>query len=169
MRLIIVIIVLLLFLLLIFFLLSLSLSLIVVVLLLSSLSSSSHIHNFNPNIEIPVQFWFTHGFETMHKVWLSIDEVPCWFLRLSIKFQGHAGHKNRRFWLAMCVSGLWIQFEFTYGFQITHKAWHSIYEVPWYFPRSSIKFQGHRGWNIDDLYPIWVRLLSQSQLSNLSD
>ena len=34
---------------------------------------------------------------------------------------------------------------------------------------SSIKFQGHTGWKIDDLNPIWVRLLGSSQLSNPSD
>ena len=35
--------------------------------------------------------------------------------------------------------------------------------------RSSIKFQGHTGWKIYDLTPIWVRLLGRSQLSNPSD
>ena len=37
------------------------------------------------------------------------------------------------------------------------------------FSGSSIKFQGHTGWKIDDLNLIWVRLLGQSQLSNPSD
>ena len=45
----------------------------------------------------------------------------------------------------------------------------SIEEVPYYFLGSSIKFQGHTGWKIDDLNPIWVRLLGRSQLSNPSD
>ena len=35
--------------------------------------------------------------------------------------------------------------------------------------RSSIKFQGHSGWKIDDLNPIWARLLGQSQLLIPSD
>ena len=35
--------------------------------------------------------------------------------------------------------------------------------------RSSIKFQGHTGWKIDDLSPVWGRLLGRSQLSNPSD
>ena len=34
---------------------------------------------------------------------------------------------------------------------------------------SSIKFQGHTGWKINDFNPIWVRLLGRSQLSNPSD
>ena len=37
------------------------------------------------------------------------------------------------------------------------------------FSGSSIKFQGHTGCKIDDLNPIWVRLLGRSQLSNPSD
>ena len=41
--------------------------------------------------------------------------------------------------------------------------------MPYYFSGSSIKFQGHTGWKIDDLNPIWVRLLGRSQLSNSSD
>ena len=50
-----------------------------------------------------------------------------------------------------------------------HKAWCSIEKVPYCFPRSSIKFQGHTGWKIDDLDQIWARLLGRSQLSNPSD
>ena len=50
-----------------------------------------------------------------------------------------------------------------------HKALRDIEEVPYYFSRSSIKFQGHTGWKIFDLNQIWVRLIGRSQLSNLSD
>ena len=49
------------------------------------------------------------------------------------------------------------------------KAWSSIEEVPYNFSGSSIKFQCPTGWKIDDLNPIWVRLLDRSQLSNPSD
>ena len=41
--------------------------------------------------------------------------------------------------------------------------------MPYCFFWSSIKFQGHKGWKIDDLNPICVRLLGRSQLSNPSD
>ena len=50
-----------------------------------------------------------------------------------------------------------------------HKAWCSIGEVPYYLSGSNIKFQCHTSWKIDDLNPIWVRLLGRSQLSNPSD
>ena len=41
------------------------------------------------------------------------------------------------------------------GFEMMHKAWHSIEEVSYYLSRSSIKFQGHTDWKIDSLNPIW--------------
>ena len=34
-----------------------------------------------------------------------------------------------------------------------HKAWNSKRKMPYYFPRSSIKFQGHTVQNITDFYP----------------
>ena len=37
-----------------------------------------------------------------------------------------------------------------------HKAWCSIEEVPFRFPRSSIKFQGHKGKKIADFDPNWA-------------
>ena len=49
-----------------------------------------------------------------------------------------------------------------------HKAWCVIEKLPYDFSGSSIKFQGHTGWKIDDMNPIWVRLLGLSQLSNPS-
>ena len=36
-----------------------------------------------------------------------------------------------------------------------HKAWNSKGEMPYCFPRSSIKFQGHTGQNITDFDPNW--------------
>ena len=37
-----------------------------------------------------------------------------------------------------------------------HKAWNSKGEMPYCFPRSSIKFQGHTVQNITDFYPNWA-------------
>ena len=51
-----------------------------------------------------------------------------------------------------------------------HKAWNSKEEMPYCFPRSSIKFQGHTGQNITDFDPNWAfRTTGRSQLSNPSD
>ena len=119
----------------------------------------------------------------MHKAWSSIEEVPYCFWRSSVKFQGHTAKKIFNFdpdWaFPDCNSSL----KFTNGYEMMHKAWSSIEEVPYCFWRSSVKFQGHsakknrRFWpklgfldrKIDNLNPIWVRLLGRSQLSNPSD
>ena len=63
------------------------------------------------------------------------------------------------------VTSVWIH----RWIEMIHKTWCSTEEVPYYFSRSYIKFQGHTGWKIDDLDQIWARLLGRSQLSNPSD
>ena len=50
-----------------------------------------------------------------------------------------------------------------------HKAWHRTEEVPYCFSRASIQFHDHTDQKIENLKPIWIRLLGQSQLSNPSD
>ena len=56
----------------------------------------------------------------------------------------------------MGVSGLELQFEFTNGYEMLHKAWNSKGEMPYRFPRSSVKFQGHAVQNITDFDPNWA-------------
>ena len=67
------------------------------------------------------------------------------FFRVIRKISRSHGSKNRRIWPKLGVSGLQIQFEFTNGYEMLHKAWSSREEVPYCFPRASIKFQGHTG------------------------
>ena len=89
--------------------------------------------------------------------WSSIGEVPYCFSRSSVKFQLRShGTKNCRFWPQLNVSGLWLQFEITNGFEMMHKAWSSIEELPYCFSRSSIKFQGHAGQKISNFDPNWA-------------
>ena len=79
----------------------------------------------------------------MHKAWRRIEEVPYCFSRSYVKLQSHMTKKNRRFWPKLAVSGLLLKFEFTNGYEMMHKAGSSIEEMPYYFTRSSVKFQGH--------------------------
>ena len=80
------------------------------------------------------------------------------------------GSKNCRIWPILGVSGLWLQFEFTNGYEMLHKAWNSKGEMPYRFPRSSIKFQGHTGQTITDFDPNCAfQDFGRSQLSNPSD
>ena len=98
-----------------------------------------------------LQFEFTNGYEMLHKAWSSKEEVP-FFSRSSVKFQGHTAKKNRRIWLRLGVSGLLLQFEFTNGYEMLHKAWSSKEEVP-FFSRSSVKFQDHTAQKIINFAP----------------
>ena len=66
------------------------------------------------------------------------------------------GSKNRRFWPKLAVSGLCLQFGFTNGYEMMHKAWSSIEEVPYCFSRSYIKLQGHTALKIVDFDPNWA-------------
>ena len=68
--------------------------------------------------------------------------MPYCFWGSSVKFLGHTAKTNRRFWPELSVSGLLLKFEFTNGYEMMHKTWSSLEEVPNCFARSSIKFQG---------------------------
>ena len=59
-----------------------------------------------------------------------------------VKVRGQRS-RSQRSWPHLAVSGLWLQFEFTYGDEMMHKAWCCLEEVPYCFSRSSVKFQGH--------------------------
>ena len=55
------------------------------------------------------------------------------------------GSKNRWLWPKLGISGLYLQCEIINGYEMMHKAWCSIEDVPYYFSGSSVKFQGHTG------------------------
>ena len=97
----------------------------------------------------------------MHRAWSSIVEVPYSFSRSYVKFQGHTALKTRWIWPKLGVSGQQLHFEFTDGNEMLHKAWNSKGEVPYCFPRSSIKFQGDTGQNITDFDPNWAFLVNR--------
>ena len=55
----------------------------------------------------------------------------------------------------LAVSGLWLQPEFTYGYEMMHTAWNYIGEVSYCFSKSSVKFLGHTTKTIVDFDPNW--------------
>ena len=73
----------------------------------------------------------------MHKVWSCIEEVSYCFWRSSIKFQGHTAKKIVDFDQNWAFPDSKLQFEFTDGCEMMHKAWSKIEEVPYCFSRSS--------------------------------
>ena len=82
------------------------------------------------------------------------SDLPC--SRSSVKFQGHTALKIVEYdpdWaFPDCNSSL----NSPNGYKMLHKAWSSIDEVPYWFWRSSVKFQGHTALKIVEFYPNWA-------------
>ena len=78
------------------------------------------------------------------------------FLKVIRQISRSHGSKNRRIWPRLGVSGLLLQFEFTNGYEMMHKARNSIEEVPYCFWRSSVKFQGHTAPKSVEFDPDWA-------------
>ena len=103
-----------------------------------------------------LQFEFTYDNEMMHKASCCLEEVPFCFSRCSVRFQGHMDTKIVDFdwnWaFPDCNSSL----NLPNGYEIKHKDGSSIGEVPYWFSRSSIKFQGHTGQKIANFDWNWA-------------
>ena len=98
----------------------------------------------------------------------SIEDVPCCFARSSVKFQGHTWRKTKDFApITQCPVGN------SNSNKRRATKWHTASRgkegVPNCFSRLPAKFPCPTGQNIDDLGPIWARLLGWSQLSNPLD
>ena len=78
------------------------------------------------------------------------------FFKVICQISRSHGSKNRRIWPRLGFSGLYLQFEFTNGYKMMHKAWSSIEEVPYSFSRSSVKIQGHTALKIVEVDPDWA-------------
>ena len=46
--------------------------------------------------------------------------------------------------------------QFTESYEMMHKDWSNVEEVPYCLSRSSVKVQGHTGQKIAHFYPDWV-------------
>ena len=90
------------------------------------------------------------------KTWWCLGEVPYWFWSSSVNFQGHTALKIVKFDPDWAFPDSKLQFEFTNGYEMLHKAWSSIEEVPYCFWRSYIKCQGHTALKIVKFDPNWV-------------
>ena len=75
------------------------------------------------------------------------------------------GAKKRWIWPRLGVSGLWLQIEFTNGYEMMHKACNSLEEVPCCFWRSFVKFQGHMALKIIEFDPDCAFLDCNSSLN----
>ena len=107
-------------------------------------------------------------FRTLTPVWIHIwqwNHAHSWkqhrrgallFFKVIRQISRSHGSKNRRIWPRLGVSGLWLQFEYTNGYEMMHKAWSSVDGVPYCFSRSSVKFQGHTALKIVEFDPNWA-------------
>ena len=125
----------------------------------------------------------SHGSKNL-RIWPRLDVsdpdshiVMKWCIQLDIAyercpivFQGHPSNfkvtRLKKYWIwpRLGISGLLLQFEFTNGYKMMHKAWSSIEEVPYCFSRSSVEFQGHTALKIIELDPNWAFLDCNSSL-----
>ena len=78
------------------------------------------------------------------------------FFKVIRQISSSHGSKKHRIWPILGFSGLYLQFEFTNGYEMIHKAWSSIEEVPYCFSRSSVKFQGHTALKIVKFDQNWA-------------
>ena len=92
----------------------------------------------------------------LHKAWSSIEEVPYSFSRSSLKLQVGPALKIVEFDPNCAFPDYNSQFEFTNGYEMMHKAWSSMKEMPYCFWGSSVKFLGHTAKKIVDFDPNWA-------------
>ena len=107
-------------------------------------------------------------FRTLTPVWIHIwqwNHAHSWkqhrrgallFFKAIRQISRSHGSKSRQIWPRLGVSGLYLQFEFTNGYGMIHKAWSSIEEVPCCFSRSSVKFQCHTALKITEFDSDWA-------------
>ena len=109
-----------------------------------------------------------NGFRTVTPVWIHIwwwndtyslmllKRGALLFFKVIRQISRSHGAKNRQLWPRLVVSGLQLQSEFTNGYEMLHKAWSGIEEVPYCFSRSSVKFQGRTALKIVEFDPNWA-------------
>ena len=115
-----------------------------------------------------VEFYPNWRFRTVTQVWIhqwlrndtqSLKQHRrgvLLFFKVICQISRSHGSKNLRIWPKFGISGLLLQFEFTNGYEMIHKAGSSIEEVPYCFSRSYVKFQGHTALKIAVFDPNWA-------------
>ena len=105
-----------------------------------------------------------------HKAWSGIDEECYCFSRSFVNLLYHTGQKIDDFdsnWaFPDCNSSLNSKMK---AYEIMHKAWSGIEDVPYCFSRSFVNFVGHTGGNIDYLAPILAFPDNNSNLNKWMD
>ena len=96
-------------------------------------------------------WWWNHAYGLM-----ILGRGALLFFKVIRQISRSHGSKKRRIWPRLGVSGLYLQFDFTNGYKMMHKARSGIEEVPYCFSRSSVKFQGHTALKSVKFDPDWA-------------
>ena len=89
----------------------------------------------------------------MHTAWSSIEEVRYRFWRSSDQFQGSMGQNHADCDPNVAFRDCNFLLELTDCHEMMHIPWSRLDEMPYSFPRSPVKFQGHTGQKIADFDP----------------
>ena len=94
--------------------------------------------------------WYNHGMFRSDYQW----QMWCMSMQ-NFKVRGQKSRLQRSK-TKLAVLGPNLQFDFTYSDEMMHKAWYCLGAMPYWFPRSSVKIQGHTAKKIVDFDPNWV-------------
>ena len=117
-----------------------------------------------PSVRLSVTpFWlYSH-----HCIIIQFSEIlPMTKVRSmqKVKVRGQRS-RSQRSQPNLTISGLLLQFEFIYDDEMMQIAWCCFEEVPFWFSRSSIKFQGHTALKFVKFDPDWPFLECTSSLN----
>ena len=112
----------------------------------------THLSRFRTVTPVWIHIWWWNDAQSL----MLLKRGALLFFKVIRQISRWHGSKKRLIWPKLGVSGPQLQFDFTHGYEMMQEAWSSIEEVPYYFPRSSIKFQGGTGQKIADFDPNWA-------------
>ena len=122
---------------------------------------TTQLNRFRTVTQVWIHIWWWNNANSL----MLLRRGALLFFKVIRQISRSHGSKNRRIWPRLGVSRLKLKFEFTNGYEMMHKAWSGIEEVPYCFSRSSVKFQGHTALKIVDLTeigcfrtltPVWI-------------
>ena len=113
---------------------------------------TTEINRFRTVTPVWIHVWWWHDKYSL----MVLRRGALLFFKVIRQISRSHGAKNRRIWPRLGVSELQLQFEFTNGYKMLHKAWSSIEEMPYCFQGSSVKFLGHTAKKIVDFDPNWA-------------
>ena len=122
----------------------------------------SQIGRFRTVTPVWIHQWLRNDAQSLKQHWRG----TLLFFKVIRQISRSHSSKNHRIWPRLGVSGLYLQFEITDGYEMMHKAWSRIEEVPYCFSRSSIKFQGHTALKIVKFYPNWAFPVCNSSMNS---